>query len=173
MDALLKSVQERIEAKVTALKYIDEDWGQLDYYSQNPPVKYPCCLFDIGEVSWTNQGKKQQSGIATILVTIANLKLTNTSSKAPAAQRNAAWSIHSEILKPIHQALHGFAPIPSAGLLYRKRTQRVKRNDGIQEYLITYQCTVVGDYDTSGDVVVRDDFGMGIERPPFPEDIIG
>ena len=164
MQELLKAIQERIQAKVTALNYVDEDWGQLDYYGTNMPVKWPCCLFDIGEITWTNQGKKQQSGIATVLVTVANLKTTNTSGKAPATQRNIAWSIHSEIIKPINQALHGFAPIAGAGLLYRKRTQRIKRNDGIQEYLITYQCTVNGDYDTSGDVMVRDDLGIGMER---------
>lgn len=167
MQELLKSVQERIQAKVTALNYVDEDWGQLDYYGTNMPVKWPCCLFDIGEISWTNQGKKQQSGIATVLITVANLKLGNTSSKAPATQRNVAWSIHSQILKPVHQALHGFAPIPSAGLFYRKRTQRIKRNDGIQEYLVTYQCTVQGYFDTEGDVAVRDDLGISIERLPL------
>ena len=116
MQQFLLDIQTRITTKVSALKYVDEDWGQLDYFSQHPPVQYPCCLFDIGDVTWTNQGKKQQSGTANIVITVANLKLSNTSAKAPIGQKNNAWGIHSTIIQAIHQSLHGYMPkgsIPS------------------------------------------------------------
>lgn len=47
---------------IATLQYVDENWGQLDYYSQQPPVKYPCCLVDVGTIAWVNQGNKQQEG---------------------------------------------------------------------------------------------------------------
>jgi hypothetical protein len=163
MQQLLTSLQQQIAANVPSIKYVDEDWGQLDYYSQHPPVQWPCCLFDISNVVWTNQGKKLQLGTGTIAFTVANVKTTNTSSKAPNAQREAAWNIHN-ILQQLHQALHGQQPLGANSLLYRKSTQRIKRDDGVQQYVITYQCTVNGEYEQSGNLAVRDDLGMGVER---------
>ena len=53
MKALLEKIQEKL-SEVEGLKYIDENWGQLDYYSPNMPVQYPCVLIDIGQVQYSN-----------------------------------------------------------------------------------------------------------------------
>ena len=39
MKALLEKIQQKV-SEITELKYIDENWGQLDYYSPNMPVQY-------------------------------------------------------------------------------------------------------------------------------------
>lgn len=41
MNVLLTDVQDRLISQVTDLKYVDEDWGQLDDYSPHFPVKWP------------------------------------------------------------------------------------------------------------------------------------
>lgn len=145
MKELLQAIQARITDNVTALKYVDEDWGQLDYYNNHPPVQWPCCLIDVGSVSWQNLSHKQQQGTATITISIATTKLTNTSSRAPATQREQAWAIH-DVLQQVHQALHHYLPIPTCSMLYRKSSSRVRRDDGIQHYVLTYACTVIGNY---------------------------
>ena len=33
---------ERLQEQVPDLRYIAEDWGQLDFYNDAPPVKFPC-----------------------------------------------------------------------------------------------------------------------------------
>ncbi|MXV37691.1 hypothetical protein GO491_03200 [Flavobacteriaceae bacterium Ap0902] len=88
MKALLLQLQERI-AEISDIKYVDEDWGQLDYYSPNMPVQWPCCLIDIQSVDYSNLGidlnktpKNRQNARIQIAFTLANMKLTNTSMKA-------------------------------------------------------------------------------------------
>ena len=85
MKALLEKIQEKL-SEVEGLKYIDENWGQLDYYSPNMPVQYPCVLIDIGQVQYSNLGKdltkrpvQRQIGSVQLRLTIANMRLTNTS----------------------------------------------------------------------------------------------
>jgi len=141
INDILTAIITRLATKETAIKYIDEDWGQLDYYSPNPPIKFPGVLVDIDNISWKNQGKLVQDGPMNINIRVADLKLTNTSLRAPAAQKTAAVSIW-RIIDNIHKALHGWSPGQQYGLLTRISTGRVKRDDGIREYRIVYQCTV-------------------------------
>ena len=46
MKNSLESIQQLLQA-IEGLKYVDEDWGQLDYYSPNFPVQWPCVLIRI------------------------------------------------------------------------------------------------------------------------------
>jgi hypothetical protein len=144
MKVFLESVQEKLRSSVPELQYIDEDWGQLDSYSPNPPAKFPCALIDITSMSFSNIGidKKstpanRQMGDGTITFIIANLKLSNTSAKAPQTQKDNAWKIW-EIIKKLHQTVHGWKPIENSGALIRTGLKRIRRDDGIQEYQITY-----------------------------------
>ena len=145
MKALIKNIQTRLDT-VTDLKYIDEDWGQLDYYSPNFPVQWPCVLIDITNAGYSNIGMdrsvkpmQRQQADAQISFTVANLKLTNTSAKAPVMQKDNAWSIW-DLIEEVHEKLQGFSPEVYAGKLIRTSLQRVKRDDGVQEYTITYSC---------------------------------
>ncbi|MBK5213621.1 MAG: hypothetical protein JJE55_08185 [Flavobacteriaceae bacterium] len=142
MKEVIKNIQAKLAA-VSTLKYVDEDWGQLDYYSQNPPVKWPCALIDITGASFEDRGWDRttnthpQTGEAMVSITIANLKLTNTSGRAPQTQKDAGWSIW-DLMQEVHEAVQGFRPVPNAGALLRRGMRRTKRDDGVQEYTILY-----------------------------------
>ena len=143
MKEFLKSIQTKL-ATVTDLKYVDEDWGQLDDYSPNPPVKWPCCLIDLDNAVYTNLGidrsatpQNRQQATASVVFKYANMKLTRTSSKAPESQKDNAWLLH-EIIEKSHEVLHGFRPTPESGVLLRTTWRKVKRDDGIQVFLVTY-----------------------------------
>ncbi|MRJ09439.1 hypothetical protein EDL99_11320 [Ornithobacterium rhinotracheale] len=143
MKNLLENLQARL-SEVEELKYIDEDWGQLDYYSPNMPVQWPCCLIDIAQADYSNMGKDfgkkprdRQNVSLSVELTLANLKLTNTSFQAPKGQKNNAWQIF-EWAEKIHQKLHGFSPMENASKMLRASFGRVQRDDGVQEYKIIY-----------------------------------
>ncbi len=143
MKVILQNIQ-TILATIPELKYIDEDWGQLDDYSPNPPTQFPLVLLDIGSLQYSDISKdrsaipvNRQMATGTIVLSIANLKLTNTSFKAPQTQKNAAWSIW-DIIEKVHQKLHGISVESSVGAMMRTAMRKVKRDDGIQEYEVTY-----------------------------------
>lgn len=143
MKTFLEAIQSKLST-ITALKYIDEDWGQMDSYSPNPPAKFPCVLIDITSLNFSNIGKNnnanpinRQLGDGTITFIIANLKLSNTSHQAPQSQKDNAWSIWT-IIDDLHKVVHGWKPIQESGALMRTGLKRIRRDDGIQEYQITY-----------------------------------
>lgn len=147
MITILQAIQEEIK-KVPGMNYVDEDWGQLDYYSPNFPVQWPCALIDTASEQYSNVGRSiketpvnRQMGDVLISITIANLKITNTSGMAPQLQKDNAWSIHA-LKEEVHKVIQGFKPAENAGALIRVSGNRVKRDDGVQEYTVRYSMGV-------------------------------
>ena len=143
MKEIIDNIQKRL-ATVQGLSYVDENWGQLDYYSANMPVKWPCCLIDVIGAEFSNLGANtnavpinRQIGHVTAKITVANMKLTNTSFRAPQDQKNYARSIF-DLIEDVHCKLQGFNPSNNSGRMIRKSLQRTHRDDGVQEYEVYY-----------------------------------
>lgn len=133
METLLTDVLDRLKDKVPALKYFDEDWGQLDYYYPHPPVKWPCVLVDATDANWSDEGRKIQTGLIQVKIRLADLRLNNTSGNAPQGQKDKAFAIFT-IQKEIYKALHGWTGSRHYSSLKRVRMGRVKREDGVRIY---------------------------------------
>lgn len=137
MDNLIQDFQNQLCTYVPELQYIDEDWGQYDFFDR-PPTKDFSVLIDIQSAQYTNDGKLQQRGNINVVVRFYNLKLTNSSSKAPQRQKDYAkkgW----QILRKINQALHGQHFLSEGyAVPIRQSMQRIKRRDGIYQRDITY-----------------------------------
>lgn len=140
---ILDDIKEKL-GEITELKYIDLDWGQLDDYSPNFPVKWPCALLDVDSAQYSNIGKdvglvpaNRQIADVTITVTIASLKLSNSNRKAPESQKQDANNIFN-IIQQLHGLLHGYAPGTKAARLIRQSMQRIRRDDGVQQYKMMY-----------------------------------
>lgn len=145
MKTLLEKIQQKV-SEIAELKHIDENWGQLDYYSPNMPVQYPCALIDVQQVQFTNLGKditkkplQRQIGTVQIKITVANMRLTNSSMQAPRRQKEEVWVIWG-IIEKIHQQLHGVSLLPNISPLIRTSQNRTLRDDGLQEYEVYYSC---------------------------------
>lgn len=151
MKTLLNDILNRLKTEVTALKYVDEDWGQLDNYSPNPPVQFPCAIVDCINVTYTNEGRLAQLGDVQIRVRIADQKLTNSSGKAPQPQRDAAFAIY-DLLAAIHNKLHGWPSNAAYSRLIRQSMKRV-RNDGMRVHELVYTCRIA-DAGTISDTAV-------------------
>jgi hypothetical protein len=143
MKTVLENIQKQL-GTIPSLKYIDEDWGQLDDYSPHPPTQFPLALIDIGSIEFSHIGmdkkvvpQNRQMATGTIVITVANLRLTNTSLRSPKQQKDNVWEIWN-VIECVHQELHGFKPDCNSGAMMRTALRRIKRDDGIQEYEITY-----------------------------------
>jgi hypothetical protein len=137
MDTLIPLITERIKSQVAAILYADEDWGQLDYYSSNPPVKWPCSLADVYDVQWSNEGNKAQIGIGQVRIKVADLRLSNSSTKAPTAQKTKSASFYT-LTQSVYKALHGWSAGEQYGPLMRLNERRLQRDDGIKEHHIIF-----------------------------------
>jgi len=141
MKQILLNIQERLNTQCKFLKFIDFDEGQLDYYNEHPPVAFPCALIDCISSDFEDLGLTTQQGVATIVITLADLKLTNSSAKAPQNQKDKALEIF-DFKEEINKALHGWIPF-FKGKLIRKSYRKQKRDDGIKVWVITYTLALV------------------------------
>src|SRR5579859_4131867 len=62
MKEIYLETLERIESQVPAIKYIDQDFGQIDNVKEGTraPVGFPCALIDFDEAQFSNLGNKVQ-----------------------------------------------------------------------------------------------------------------
>jgi hypothetical protein len=137
MKQLLLNIQDRLNTECSFLKFIDFDEGQLDYYAERPPVDFPCVLLDYVSGDFTNTAGYKQQGIGMIVITIADIKLTNSSAKAPQVQKDAALKI-LDYKENIHHYLHGWNPFAGHGKLIRTNERKQQRDDSIKVWKITY-----------------------------------
>lgn len=156
INDILTAIAARLGAEVPELKYIDEDWGQLDDYSDNPPTKFPCALIEVQAAQWRNQGNKTQDGTMNISIRVASIRLSNTNPKAPEAQRLNAANIWV-VLEKTYKALHAWRPdeYPDFSSLTRVSSRRIKRDDGIREFEMVFT-TVYVDHSAETPPVMHD-----------------
>lgn len=141
MKDLFVSLQAKLQPLVS---YVDEDWGQLNDYGNLMPVKFPCCLLDFEDITYSDLGtdrnatpQNRQTATGSIRLVIAYQKLTNSSGMAPINQKNQAFEIYNAV-QQIHNVLHGWKPLTNTGALIRTRMRRVSNDNGLQVVAITY-----------------------------------
>jgi hypothetical protein len=104
---------------------------------------------------------------------VSDLRLSNTSYGAPQQQKTNAAQIWF-ILENIHKALHGWRPANQKefGTLTRISSRRVKRDDGIREFEVVYNCMALDEsatvqyYNIADPDIAHEQFDT---VPPVPE----
>jgi hypothetical protein len=137
MKQIIEDIQDRLIQAVPALKYVDQDWGQMDFWREHP-VKYPCALIDIQSAQYTNNGNFIQQGTAMVVVRLFDLKLSNSSQAAPVGQKENAKKIW-QLIEDVNKALHGQNFLQEGyGLPIRQNMRRTKREDGCYQTELYY-----------------------------------
>ncbi len=104
METIIKSIEEKLRAQVPELKWIDQDFGQLEL--ENPPVNFPCALIDVQEVDWENTTQLDQQGDTLVNIRIAFRVYDRSNIHTPTPLRQRAVA-HFSVLKKIKKHLHG------------------------------------------------------------------
>lgn len=71
MQAILANVFLAVQTQLTTLPellFIDQDLGQLEFDEKGSPVKFPCSLFDICEIRYTDNSNDSQMAEAVLEV---------------------------------------------------------------------------------------------------------
>lgn len=134
MNQLLTDIQTRLKKKVTALKYIGEDRGELDKKDTGLfDTACPCVFIEAEEIAWHDEAEKRQRGIAEIKLRLVNR--TNSATKNPDF-------FMTSILQEIHKSLHGWNASTHYGLLTRTKTKHIRRDDDLSEYETVYSVQI-------------------------------
>lgn len=137
MKTILNAVMQRLKKQVSKLRYISEDWGQLDYYETMPPVKFPCALISIDRVNYEAMAKDRRKAVVNVVVRIADAPSVTGHVAAPESYRNLAFAIF-DLLEEAGEALNGLSGDTfkrfSLESIYREN-----RQDFIREYSMTFE----------------------------------
>lgn len=132
MKHLFLSIQTKL-AEIDSLKYIDKDWGQLQL--EAPPVKFPCALLDIENISYSQMGNLAQMAEATIDITVCNYRLTPSSRQA--SNREESYQVF-DLLDGIQHLLHGWAP-DGCSKLIRSGITKLESGASYEIYKMSYK----------------------------------
>lgn len=137
MKHLLNAILNRL-GEVDSLKYIDENWDQLNDYP-NSAVKFPCALVDLRISEKVDYLNLVQTGNYTIEILVAHKKLTNSSLNAPTSQREKSFEIY-DIVDQIHNKLHGWSPTGDCGRMFDQTLQK-DFQQGVKKMIMSFEVT--------------------------------
>lgn len=137
MKHILSAVMERLSESVPDLRYIAEDWGQLDFYNEAPPVKFPCALISVSNIKFESQTFEERRATMTILIRVADAPAVNGTPAAPESYRERAFAI-LELMEQIGDCLSGFGG-EEFNELEQKTITHYTREDAIREYAMLFE----------------------------------
>ena len=137
MKHILEAVMERVQEQVPDLRYIAEDWGQLDFYNDAPPVKFPCALISVSNIKFESQTAGTRWATMTILIRVADAPAVSGTMAAPEAYRNRAFAIF-DLMDTIGNVLYAFGG-DEFNELEQKTITHYSREDAIREYAMLFE----------------------------------
>jgi hypothetical protein len=139
---LFAKVQDRLKAKVSELRFIDFDLGQLENYADGykPPVAWPCALIDCDGFTYSDTSANLQEGEGFLQIRLGIQQWSATNNLVGETIREAGlqfWNLEQKV----HEALHGWKAEGFTNLL-RRTAQLEKRNDNIRVLVIRYHVSI-------------------------------
>lgn len=115
------AIMDRLLEQVPALRYIDQDLGQLQGYTNRPDVAFPCALIDFTGWNYENMGDLQQMAEGNVMINLGFAIHSASNNLTPEVWRKLPLDYY-EIEWAIHKALQGWSPGDEFGLMMRNST---------------------------------------------------
>lgn len=125
---LYLAIQAHILATVPAIKWIDQDLGQLEMYEQRPAVQWPCVLIDFPVANYSNEGQLVQWADVNISIRLGFAPFASANSVAPDVSKENALQYY-EIENDLVKALHGFTADDCVQPMIRINATTERRED--------------------------------------------
>lgn len=104
---LLQKLQTQITTQVPAIKWVDQDLGQLEYYDQRPAVSWPCVLIDFGNTNYDEMQGNVQLGNAQFTLRLGFPSFSPSQAGAPDSVKEQALQYY-ELEQLLYQAIQGY-----------------------------------------------------------------
>lgn len=134
MKALFTAIADHLQNQLPAIKWIDDDYGQIDSYQLRPSVVFPCVLISINypDTQDTGHAADQEQIIrAQITLRLATERIAPSNNQAPPEVRSQALA-HYDLQHQVYQALQGFDNGNTFTPLTRRQATTENRRDGLK-----------------------------------------
>lgn len=126
----------RIKTRMPALKYVNQDLGQLENFGDRPPVMFPALLIDFDNWNFSQIGDHEQLASGNVTMRLVYPPFSDSSSLTDAKVREKALSFY-ELEWELHKLLHGWTGV-AFGALMRESAETEKRDDNLRVRNIVY-----------------------------------
>jgi hypothetical protein len=141
---LFEAILQKLETEVPALRYIEQDFGQLENYEIRPSVAWPCALIDIEELKYSDANNHHnQIAEGIISIRLGMVKYTDANNLTPTLIRAAAHQYY-ELEHTAYKVLHGWNPA-GFGKLLRRASGTERREDDIRVRIIKFSVSFTDD----------------------------
>ena len=138
------SILERIRTQVPEIRYIEQDFGQLENFTLRPAVSWPCALIDIDDLDFTDiGGNNRQEAKCYVYIRIAAVAWSTSSNLTPDAIRGNAL-LYYALEQKIYQALHGWRA-PGFSKLLRRKSKKEIREDEVRVRILVFETSFEDD----------------------------
>lgn len=135
---------------VSALRWIDADEGQLDYYNdgERPPVAFPCCLVELGIPGVQPLSELGAEGpcrcILRATLQVAFDDCATLEARTPTSVREVAFR-RFDLLEEVRRALDGRWLEGALQPWTRTSCMPRKRDDGLKLYEMVFEAGIIED----------------------------
>jgi hypothetical protein len=96
-----------LKTAVPELKWIDQDFGQLELFEDRPTVSFPCCLIDFPMATFSNVSGNAQIGDITVQLRMGFAPFDKSYHLAPDVVRQKALEYYA-IEQKVYEKLQGW-----------------------------------------------------------------
>jgi hypothetical protein len=99
-----------LKTSVPELKWIDQDFGQLETFEYRPNVDFPCALIDFLQSSYSNGAELSQFGDLTISIRLGFAAFSSSAQAAPLNVKEKALAYYA-LEQKVFKVLQGWQPV--------------------------------------------------------------
>jgi len=138
MKTIYTAIRDQLKTNISALKWIDEDFGQLNGPAdKRPPLKFPCALIGIKINECKDLTDKSQQCKAEITIRLAFDTVMHTANSEETTAHQTASLSPYDTIAAVYAALQGFET-DNFESLSRKTQFDEKRSGSIFVYQQVY-----------------------------------
>lgn len=104
---LFLDLSEHIKTAVPEIRWIDQDFGQLEQFEYRPAVSFPCCLVDFPLANYSNNAELAQIGDITVQLRLGFAPFDKSHVGAPTTVRERAVDYYA-IEQKVVEAVQGW-----------------------------------------------------------------
>jgi hypothetical protein len=117
-----------LKTAVPELRWIDQDFGQLEYFEIRPEVSFPCALIDFVSSQYSGISNLGQLGEVGINIRLGFAPFSQSYHAAPLDVKEKALEFYN-IEQKVYEALQGWAPVKDGD----NYTQPLTRQSAVTE----------------------------------------
>jgi len=104
---LYLNLADRLKTAVPELRWIDQDFGQLERFEYRPEVSFPCVLIDFVNATYSQMAELSQLGEVAVQLRLGLAPFSQSYQIAPQDVKEKALEYYT-IEQKVFQAIHGW-----------------------------------------------------------------